>query len=50
MQIREIMEHGRMLTPPPSVKPPRSEPPPLTREHGTTIAPDYPPGLTEAPA
>jgi len=39
-----------MTTPPPAVKPPRSEPPPLTRPHGTTIAPDYPPGLTEAPA
>jgi cell division protease FtsH len=49
-QIREIMEHGRLLTPPPSIHPPRSEPPPLTREQGTTIAPDYPGGLTEAPA
>ena len=49
-QIREIIDNGQMLTPPPSVKPPRSEPPPLTRPHGTTIAPDYPPGLTEAPA
>jgi cell division protease FtsH len=48
-QIRELMEHGRLLTPPPSSKPPRSEPPPL-REPGTTIAPDYPGGLTEAPA
>src|SRR6187431_1910711 len=27
-----------------------NEPPPLKREEGTTIAPDYPPGLTEAPA
>jgi cell division protease FtsH len=49
-QIREIIETGRMTTPPPAAKPPRSEPPPLTRPQGTTIAPDYPPGLTEAPA
>ncbi|HSI13571.1 MAG TPA: ATP-dependent zinc metalloprotease FtsH [Chthoniobacter sp.] len=49
-QILEIIEHGRLLTPPPSTKPPRAEPPPLTRSQGTTIAPDYPPGLTEAPA
>jgi cell division protease FtsH len=49
-QIKEIIDTGRMPTPPPSNKPPRSEPPPLTRPHGTTIAPDYPPGLTEAPA
>jgi cell division protease FtsH len=51
-QIKEIIQTGRMLTPPntPS-KPPRSaEPPPLKREEGKTIAPDYPPGLTEAPA
>ena len=49
-QIRELMENGRLLTPPPSAKPPQSEPPPLSRPQGTTIAPDYPPGLTEAPA
>ena len=51
-QIREIIETGTMRTPP-SVPKPRSnsnEPPPLKREEGTTIAPDYPPGLTEAPA
>jgi cell division protease FtsH len=46
------MEHGRILTPPNPPKPPQrpSEPPPLKREEGTTIAPDYPPGLTESPA
>jgi len=49
-QVREIIESGQMPTPPPTTKPPRAEPPPLTRPHGTTIAPDYPPGLTEAPA
>jgi cell division protease FtsH len=48
--IREIMETGRMLTPPPAAKPPTAEPPPLPRQQGTIIAPDYPPGLTEAPA
>ena len=49
-QIKEIIDTGRMPTPPPTSKPPRAEPPPLTRAQGTTIAPDYPPGLTEAPA
>ena len=51
-QIREIIEHGRFLTPPPAAPKPRSssEPPPLKRGEGTTIAPDYPSGLTEAPA
>ncbi|MEA3208004.1 MAG: cell division protease FtsH [Chthoniobacter sp.] len=52
-QIRDIVEHGRMLTPPtPPGKPPRAaEPPPLKRggEQGTTIAPDFP-GLSGAPA
>jgi cell division protease FtsH len=47
-QIREIIENGHMLTPPPTVKPPQQ--PPVARPHGTIIAPDYPPGLTEAPA
>jgi cell division protease FtsH len=50
-QIREIIETGTMRTPPTMPKPRTpSEPPPLKREEGTTIAPDYPPGLTEAPA
>ena len=53
-QIKDIIETGRMQSPPPPVvsKPPRasSEPPPLKREEGTTIAPDFPPGLTGAPA
>ena len=50
-QIRDIIETGRMQSPPPAVPPrTRSEPPPLKREESTTIAPDYPPGLTESPA
>ena len=42
-QIKDILEHGRMLTPPSApTKPsrPSSEPPPLKREEGTIIAPD----------
>jgi cell division protease FtsH len=49
-QIRDILEHGRMLNPP---APPASKTPPppkKEREEGTTIAPEIPPGLTEAPA
>jgi cell division protease FtsH len=52
-QIREIIEHGRMLNPPTNNAPPKSSPPPLPVEkgsEGTTLAPDYPHGLTEAPA
>jgi len=51
-QIRELIETGSMRTPPsiPKSRSNSSEPPPLKREEGTTIAPDYPPGLTEAPA
>ncbi len=49
-QIREIIEHGKMLNPPPgSPKKPSSEPPPHEPE-GTTLSPDYPHGLTQAPA
>ncbi len=50
-QILEIMEHGRMLTPPtPPTKPQRpAEPPPLKHEEGTIISPDLP-GLSGAPA
>jgi cell division protease FtsH len=52
-QIRDIIETGRMQTPPPAIssKPPRpTEPPPLKHGEGTTIAPDFPGGLTGAPA
>ena len=50
-QIRDIIEHGRMLNPPPSSgsASSRKQPPPLTSE-GTTLAPDYPHGLSEAPS
>ncbi len=49
-QIRDIIEHGEMKNPP-SAPTRRSEPPPLKQhEPGTTLAPDYPTGLTEAPA
>ncbi len=49
-QIRDIIEHGRMLNPPPASGSgkARKEPPPLNE--GATLSPDYPHGLTEAPA
>jgi cell division protease FtsH len=48
-QIRDIIQHGRMLNPPASGNSKsRKQPPPLNE--GTTLAPDYPHGLTEAPA
>ncbi len=47
-QTREIIEHGHMLNPPPPPSsPPPVEPPPLPTKD---IAPDYPGGLTQAPA
>jgi cell division protease FtsH len=54
-QIHDIIDHGHMLNPPTSPgRPPRlpTEPPPLKQggEEGTTIAPDFPPGLSGAPA
>ncbi len=52
-QIKDILETGGMQTPPPPVagkRPRPTEPPPLVRPEGTTIAPDFPPGLTGAPA
>jgi cell division protease FtsH len=50
VQIREIIEHGGMKNPPstPAKRPP--EQPVKHHEPGTTLAPDYPTGLTEAPA
>ena len=50
-QIVDIIEHGRMLTPPnPPTKPNRpSEPPPIPRVEDPNIVPDLP-GLSGAPA
>ncbi len=51
-QVREIVETGTMTNPPKPPPRPRNEPPPLKEqsEPGTTIAPDFPPGLSGAPA
>jgi cell division protease FtsH len=55
-QIREIIEHGRIINPPKSL-PPVTPAPPLPmkdsgkeKDKGLVIAPDYPAGLAEAPA
>jgi cell division protease FtsH len=55
-QIREIIEHGRIINPP-KASPPVTPAPPLPtkdagkdKDKGLVIAPDYPAGLTEAPA
>ena len=55
-QIREVIEHGRIINPPKQVPPATPTPPTPTkdtgkdRESGIVLAPDYPAGLTEAPA
>jgi cell division protease FtsH len=49
-QVSDIMSHGRMNNPPARPKPPGMPPPLKTRPEGETIAPEIPPGLTEAPA
>jgi cell division protease FtsH len=53
-QVREILEHGRILEPPAAKPPPQrpAEPPPLghAEKPEQTIAPDFPPGLSGAPA
>jgi cell division protease FtsH len=49
-QVRDILEHGRMMNPPaPPVKPPM-QPPPLKMRPEVELSPDLPPGLTGAPA
>src|SRR5205814_6081721 len=54
-QIRDIIDHGKMLNPPasPGRTPRAPEPPPLKKPDEApsgTIAPDFPPGLSGAPA
>jgi cell division protease FtsH len=53
-QIRDIIENGRMSNPPslPSRPQRAAEPPPLKQggAEGATISPDFPPGLSGAPA
>jgi cell division protease FtsH len=46
-QIREIIQHGRLLNPPRTTGSPAE---PAPEKEGATLAPDYPHGLTEAPA
>jgi cell division protease FtsH len=48
-QIRDIIKYGKMQNPPAGPARPRQEPPPLP-DSGPTLAPDFPPGLTGAPA
>jgi cell division protease FtsH len=49
-QIRDIIANGQMKNPPSSPSKPDAAPPIKHHEPGTTLAPDYPTGLTEAPA
>jgi len=49
-QIRDILKFGKMMNPPVGPTRPRKDPPPLPDNEATTISPDYPTGLTEAPA
>jgi cell division protease FtsH len=50
-QVKDIIAQGFMNNPPERPKPPGMPPPLKTRPEGeTTIAPELPPGLTEAPA
>jgi cell division protease FtsH len=48
-QIRDMLKFGKMMNPPVGPTRPRKDPPPLP-DSGATISPDYPTGLTEAPA
>jgi cell division protease FtsH len=49
-QIRDIIKYGKMNNPPAGPTRPRKDPPPLPDSDGATIAPEFPHGLTEAPA
>jgi cell division protease FtsH len=50
-QIADILKYGKMNKPPSNPARPRTEPPPLPdTQSGATLAPEYPTGLTEAPA
>jgi cell division protease FtsH len=51
-QVKDIIQHGRMMNPPEPPSKPQSQPPPLKprSNEGETIAPEIPPGLTGAPA
>ncbi len=51
-QIRDIIQFGQMKNPPSAPTPRAGSEPPAVKQHepGTTLAPDYPTGLTEAPA
>jgi len=53
VQVREIIDTGSMTNPPKPPPRPRNEPPPLkesTEQQGESDAPDFPPGLSGAPA
>ncbi len=48
-QVRDIIQHGEMKNPPPAPGG-TADPMPEKRVEGAVVAPDYPTGLTEAPA
>ena len=49
-QIREIIDTGGMSKPPTTGIGSKPKAPPIPQEDGVTISPDYPPGLSGAPA
>jgi ATP-dependent Zn proteases len=48
VQIKEIMEHGRLINPPPSVPPPTQKMPPEKPPKQVVVAPDVTPPLPGA--
>ena len=48
VQIREIVDHGRLINPPPSVTPTTGEKMPPEKPPKQVIAPDVAPGLPGA--